>query len=37
MSPSVLSVSVGGIVRPLWTSRSLAPATGVSTVSISAE
>ena len=36
MSTSVRSDSVGGIVNPLWTSRSLAPATGVSTVRMSA-
>ena len=30
MSTSVRSESVGGIVNPLWTSRSRAPATGVS-------
>ena len=36
MSTSVRSESVGGIVNPLWTSRSRAPATGVSTVRMSA-
>ena len=36
MSTSVRSDSVGGIVKPLWTSRSRAPATGVSTVRTSA-
>ena len=36
MSMSVRTDSVGGIVKPLWTSRSRAPATGVSTVRISA-
>ena len=32
MSISVRTDSVGGIVKPLWTSRRRAPATGVSTV-----
>ena len=37
MSTRVRSDSVGGIVKPLWTSRSRAPATGVSTVRTRAE
>ena len=32
MSTRVRSDRVGGIVKPLWTSRRRAPATGVSTV-----
>ena len=36
MSIRVRTDRVGGIVNPLWTSRSRAPATGVSTVRINA-